>query len=164
MTNGEKNMEKKLYRSRNDRILGGVAAGLADYFEIDPIIIRIAFVVAAVGWGVSILAYILLWIIVPETPLDWQKKGPEPEDLKVENDYINKMFNERLKRRQNRKVLGGILLIIVGVVWFMSNIFSFINIHYLWPLVLIILGIIIMLKVPVFRRRHESIYENQSNK
>jgi phage shock protein C len=162
MTNGVKNMDRKLYRSRSDRIIGGVASGLADYFEIDPIIIRIAFVVAALGWGVSILAYILLWVIVPEEPLDWQKTPPE--DLSVETDYINKVFSDRQKRKQNRKVLAGVILILIGTIWFMSNIFSFINFHYLWPMVLIILGIIIMLKVPLFHRRHEQFYNNQNNK
>jgi phage shock protein C len=58
---------RQLTRSKSDRKLGGVAGGLAEYFNVDPTLVRVAWVVAgAMGWG--ILAYILLWVIVPEGP------------------------------------------------------------------------------------------------
>ncbi|MFN2544021.1 MAG: PspC domain-containing protein [Actinomycetota bacterium] len=56
-----------LARSNTDRKLGGVAAGLAAHFDVDPTLVRMGFVVAGfMGWG--ILAYIVLWIVLPEAP------------------------------------------------------------------------------------------------
>ena len=62
-------MSKKLYRSRIDRMIGGVSAGLAKYFDIDPTIVRVLFVVSIFLGGGGILAYIILWIVVPEEPI-----------------------------------------------------------------------------------------------
>ena len=62
----EVKMYKQLYRSKRNKLIGGVCGGLADYFEIDPVIIRIIFIVTTLGWGLSLIAYIILWIIVPE--------------------------------------------------------------------------------------------------
>lgn len=56
---------KRLYRSK-EKMIAGVCAGLADYFNIDPTIMRILFVVIAFAGGASLLAYLIMWIIVPE--------------------------------------------------------------------------------------------------
>ena len=61
---------KKLYRSEKDRKLAGVCGGIAEYFEIDPTIIRVLFVLLAVVFGGGILAYILLWLLIPQEPVD----------------------------------------------------------------------------------------------
>jgi len=57
---------KRLVRSTNDRKIAGVCAGLADYFDIDPIIIRVIWVLAFFCAGTGLLAYIILWIVLPE--------------------------------------------------------------------------------------------------
>jgi phage shock protein C len=59
---------KKLYRSRKDRWLAGICGGIAHYFELDPTIIRVLFVLLSVFAGGGILAYIILWLIIPEEP------------------------------------------------------------------------------------------------
>jgi phage shock protein C len=61
---------KRLYRSRDDRVIAGVCGGLAKYFSVDPIIIRIiAFILLLPGGLPGLLPYIILWIVVPEEPL-----------------------------------------------------------------------------------------------
>jgi len=60
-------MNNRLYRSRKDRMLGGVCGGLADYLSIDSTIIRLI-VAVSVFMGVTPLIYILLWIIIPIEP------------------------------------------------------------------------------------------------
>src|SRR3990172_13014284 len=60
---------KTLYRSRTDRMIGGVAAGLADYFDIDTTIVRVLFVISIFIGGGGIIACIILWIVVPEKPV-----------------------------------------------------------------------------------------------
>ena len=59
-------MKKKLYRSRDNKMVAGVCAGIADYFELDPTIVRLAWVIAIFGAGVGVLAYLIAWIIMPE--------------------------------------------------------------------------------------------------
>lgn len=59
-------VRKRLVRSTNDRKIAGVCAGLGDYFDIDPIIIRVLWVLAFFCAGTGLLAYIILWIAVPE--------------------------------------------------------------------------------------------------
>ena len=57
---------KKLYRaSVKDSMIGGVAAGIADYFDVDPTLIRLLWVLLLFGYGFGFLAYIIMWIIMP---------------------------------------------------------------------------------------------------
>lgn len=59
-------MAAKLMRSRNDRVIAGVAGGLAQYFNLDPTLVRVAWVVAVIFGGFGFLAYVILWIVLPE--------------------------------------------------------------------------------------------------
>lgn len=60
---------KKLYRSRTDRMLGGICGGLGEMFSIDPTLIRLIFaLIALFTLGTAVIVYILGWIIIPETP------------------------------------------------------------------------------------------------
>ncbi len=60
---------KRLYRSGKDRVLGGVCGGIAEYLGVDPVIIRVIWVVATIAsLGIGILAYIAAWIIIPRNP------------------------------------------------------------------------------------------------
>ena len=59
---------KRLYRSINDRQIAGVCGGLAEYFEVDPTIVRLVFVALALVGGPGILLYIIMAIVIPEEP------------------------------------------------------------------------------------------------
>lgn len=61
-------MNKKLYRSKTDRRIAGVCGGLGNYFDIDPTIIRLAWVIALFFAGGGLFAYLLAMIIVPQEP------------------------------------------------------------------------------------------------
>ena len=56
---------KRLYRSEKERMIGGVCGGLAEYFEVDPVLVRVIAVVLAFISGFGVLAYLILWIIMP---------------------------------------------------------------------------------------------------
>ena len=60
---------KRLYRSRHERMVAGVAGGLGEYFNIDPTLIRLLFVILTFLGGPGLLAYIIFWIVVPEEPV-----------------------------------------------------------------------------------------------
>ena len=57
---------KKLYRSTIDRHIGGVCGGLAEYFNIDPTLVRVLFVLGLLLVGCTFWAYLIMWIVVPE--------------------------------------------------------------------------------------------------
>ncbi len=60
-----KKTTKRLYRSKDDKVIAGVCGGIGQYFEIDPVIIRLIWAIFAIA-GVGILAYIIAWIIIPK--------------------------------------------------------------------------------------------------
>ena len=67
------NSNKQLYRSRDDRMIGGVCAGLGEFFGIDPTIMRLFFVFGAIFFGFPgalVLTYIVMLLVVPEAPLE----------------------------------------------------------------------------------------------
>ena len=61
-------MKKRLYRSKTDKKLCGVCAGVADYFGIDPTIVRVIWALLAFFYGTSILLYVIMALVVPEQP------------------------------------------------------------------------------------------------
>jgi phage shock protein C len=65
---------RRLYRSGRDRILGGVCGGIAEYLQVDPVLIRLIWIVASLAWGSGILAYLIAWVIIPRNPEDrWNR-------------------------------------------------------------------------------------------
>ena len=61
-------MPRKLYRSRTERSIAGICGGLAAYFDADPTMIRLVMLLLILFGGLSIWAYIILWIVIPEEP------------------------------------------------------------------------------------------------
>jgi phage shock protein C len=60
---------KRIFRSKYNRVLGGVCGGLGNYFNLDPVLIRVAWVVSFFALGAGFLAYLIAWIIIPEEPV-----------------------------------------------------------------------------------------------
>ena len=59
--------QKKLYRTRGkDRMIAGVCGGIAEYFDIDPTIIRLLAILLLIAYGAAFWAYIIMWLVVPE--------------------------------------------------------------------------------------------------
>ncbi len=67
-------MNKKLTRSTNNRMIAGVAGGLAEYLNIDPVIVRLVFLLLALAKGPGIVLYIILWLITPEADVVYEIK------------------------------------------------------------------------------------------
>jgi phage shock protein C len=59
---------KRLYRSRDDQMIAGVCAGLAEYLDVDPVLVRLAMVLFTLAGGSGIIIYLIAWIIMPERP------------------------------------------------------------------------------------------------
>ena len=143
-------MEKKLYRSFKNKMLGGVASGLANYFDIDPVLVRVIFIVTALGWGVSIVAYIILWIIVPLEPVTFSNM--QADEIKSNEEVFNSVYTSMEKKKSTRRITAGVILIVLGVLFFLHNVIPDFRLGHFWPIVLILLGLLIMIKTPFFNR------------
>ncbi|MCZ7611237.1 MAG: PspC domain-containing protein [Ignavibacterium sp.] len=147
-------MNKKLYRSVTDKMLGGVCGGIAEYFGIDPVIIRLTFVLAVIFGGSGILAYIILWIIIPQkpyivTPFNQENKNDDnlhnaETENKTSDDLQSNKFRKNLNN--NKTVFAGIFLIVLGVIILLSNFIPGFYFKDYWPVVLIFLGSAIIYK------------------
>ena len=114
----------RLYRSKTDKVIGGVCGGLAAYFKIDPAIVRLAFVLFALAGGASILLYIVLWIAVPLGDTTAVATSGASGDI----------------------IAYG--LIGLGAIALLANfgVFRFINWSVGWPLLVIALGVALLLR------------------
>ncbi len=159
-------MEKRLYRSRSNRMICGVCGGLAEYFGIDPTIIRIIAILLVFAGGSGILAYIILAIVVPLE----NSPATEPRDVIKENveeikqtaehfgEEMRSTFarHEEKERETSRPGMrhGGyfiaVILIVIGVIFLLGNFFAWLSWKYLWPLILIAIGLLI-----IFGRRRK---------
>lgn len=140
-------MEKKLYRITNDRVLGGVAAGLARYFDIDVTWMRILFILATIFGASGLLIYIILWIAIPEQPFGaWNLS--ETVDYKVQEPTPQvDIMNPKPKRRGESGFISGVILIFLGT-FFLLDQFDWIPYWFsfgkLWPLALLIPGLVML--------------------
>ena len=83
---------RRMYRDPDNRILGGVCSGMSAYWRIDPIILRILFVIAFLGFGTGLIIYIILWVVIPEAKTKAQKLEMMGEKVNVSN--IGNAFKE----------------------------------------------------------------------
>jgi len=145
----EKN--KRLYRSAKSKVFGGVAGGIADYFDIDPIIIRLLFVIIAFAGGGGAIVYLILWIALPLepiTPFTMNMGSGEPFNAanpgdQSTSDYstgTSAPFNIPVKPENRNSLIGGIVLISLGVIFLANRLIPNIDFGDLWPLVLVVLG------------------------
>ena len=86
-------MQKKLYRSKKDKMIAGICGGIAEYFDVDSTLIRLLTVIFILLGGAGFVVYIIAWIIIPETPEkvsdDKFDKREEPkEKIKKEAEEV----------------------------------------------------------------------------
>jgi phage shock protein C len=140
-------MTKRLYRSRNNRVIAGVAAGIADYFDIDPIIVRLLFVVLAIGQGSGVLAYIIGWIIIPEESVSEgeSKKSVSaaPTEEKTKTNLAPLSQSTEEEGEKPRYYLG-VVFILIGAILVIQNVFGFNIWRLIVPLVLVCIGLSII--------------------
>jgi phage shock protein C len=142
---------KKLYRSRSNRMIGGVCGGIAEYFNIDPVIVRIIAVAFFFMGGSALLAYVIGLIVIPNEPVGL------PAAEKTESTPVTMTAAAPAAKSSSGAVplALGIILIFIGVVFLLHNIPFFnpfywrtlhILRHFFWPFLLIISGIFIIAK------------------
>jgi phage shock protein C len=126
-------MNKRLYRSRESKIIGGVCGGLGEYFELDPTLVRIITVLLFLLPGIGILSYIVAWILIPLRPLEVTPPNPE---------YKLSPWN---------KYLPGLIIMALGIILLAREYWYWFDFNDVWPVFLILAGVVIIFR-GVFRR------------
>jgi phage shock protein C len=136
-------MAKKLYRDNKDKIIAGVCSGLAEYLNIDPVIVRIIALGLFFMHGFGLLTYIIAWVIIPPK---YSKENIEYEDVREE---------KKPEASGSTKIIIGIILIVFGALialdksfyytHFVSKIFTM-TWEYFIPLAMIVAGAFILLQ------------------
>lgn len=135
-----------------DRVVGGVCAGLGEFFQIDPTIVRLIFVLITIFGGGGILLYLILWLIIPS-----ESSGPEltKENIEKSTNEIKdtaKEFAQNIRtdvKSINSRRFFGIAILIIGIVLLLES-FGFMDLKYVvkfFPaIIIIVLGIAILKK------------------
>jgi phage shock protein PspC (stress-responsive transcriptional regulator) len=133
-------MKKKLYRSRTEKVIGGVCGGLGNYLDVDPVIIRIVFVVIGLLHGFGIIIYILSWIIIPEEPYVFPNQPGKESETPPEVDPTAppKASND------TGRIVAGVFLIALGFLFLSHRFLYFLNFRELLPFGLVLLGILLL--------------------
>jgi len=129
----EQKIRRRLYRDGDNRVLGGVCSGMGAYFNIDPVILRVIFILVLFMGGASILIYIILWIVVPKAKTTAQRlemRGKEAtisnieksikEEMTEVGDSYNKFVNTKNEKGVSRidsfgDVVGSVLRVVLRV-------------------------------------------------
>lgn len=155
-------MNKRFVKSLNNKVIGGVCAGIADYLDVDVTLVRILFGVAFFAFGTGFLIYFILWIALPsgmttqgafnnnqfsgynnfETPNNFTTSSEtfsEPNADK--NQTSNAYKTEFMETKKNKSgLLGGLILITLGILFLLDNLTE-IDFSKTWPLMLIVAGV-----------------------
>lgn len=115
---------RRLYRSRDDRVVGGVAAGIGSHLGVDPVLIRISFVALAFA-GIGVLLYLIAWIAIPELP-----PGEEPAPTSTGDGALG------------ARILIGTVLVVIGIL-LLLDIYVPIR-KIVWPAAVIVVGLAII--------------------
>lgn len=135
-------MYKKIYRSRTDKVIGGICGGLGKYFEIDPVLIRVIFVLLAFFHGSGLIIYLILLIVIPQEPLPFP--GEEIEQEFQQEKSEEKSEASIIQTKDRTRQIFGIILLIIGSILLLQNLIPFFDFEIILPVILILIGIYIL--------------------
>jgi phage shock protein PspC (stress-responsive transcriptional regulator) len=140
-------MNRRLYRSRTDTIVGGVAAGLADYVNADPALVRIAWaILVVITGGAALVAYVVAWIVVPEEP-DAPVAAAEPTTDPVTGEVVAPAaapIAHAPRAGMSAGVVIGLGLVLIGAWFLVREFLPPIDWSLVWPLILVGIGALVL--------------------
>jgi phage shock protein C len=141
-------MMKRLYRSRKNRVIAGVCGGIAEYLEVDPVLVRLIAVLLLFVGGGSFIAYIIGMIIIPDQHLEFMKD--QSGSISVPPPPPNPA-----KAGQTGGLIVGVILIVLGFSFLLRHIPFFhqyywwfwnMGWNFFWPSLLILIGLLIIFR------------------
>jgi len=155
-------MPETLHKSHSNKVFAGVCGGLAEYFNVDPTLIRLAWALAVFVGGTGLILYILAMIIMPDDPavpvkaktkayVGEEISETEPANGEEAGDEAGKeerpssgkiIKNQEEKRHQ----ILGLILVSLGGYFLLERFFPFFHMRNWWPVILILIGVFILFK------------------
>ena len=118
--------QRVVRRSRGERVIAGVCGGVGAYLGVDPVLLRIAFIILALANGLGVIAYVVCWVAIPEERPD-EPSVPAPQG----------------RRETGRLVLGG-SLVVLGLVLLLDRLAPDLD-ELFWPVAVVAVGVAVML-------------------
>lgn len=143
----------KLTRNLSDRMVAGVCSGLAEYLEIDVTLVRLFFVLLALGDGIGFFLYIVLWVIMPAGYEDRATGSTRHPAAAVAEEMVH--TGEGVSRTvfhpdSRTKLLIGLVLVVLGVFYLLENLnipgMAWLDVDILWPILLILGGVVFLIR------------------
>ena len=152
----------RLYRSSTQRMLAGVCGGFGEYFNIDPTLVRIVYVLVTLATGVllGVVLYVALWLIVPTEAsagksvresmrenVDEMARSARDIGSEVQAT-LRRSSPEGGSRHVEPEVVAGLLLVLIGLLFLLANLDLLGWFHWgrLWPLIVIVIGLLLLLR------------------
>ncbi len=138
-------MEPRLMRSTDERMIAGVCGGLAQYLGVDPVLVRLAFLLLIPAGGIGAPLYIILTIVMPS------EEDVELSQAEIVGKNINELGEtvtsgvDRARQHPEGPRIAAILLILMGV-YFLLESLGFFSGSLFWPLALILLGVFLLVR------------------
>lgn len=136
--------QKCLYRSEKDKIIAGLCGGFGEYFDVDPLFIRIIFIILTAWGGLGIILYILGVILIPKNP------NQTPSKKAVSSEKVEGVASDVRESIKNRRNWGngrwiGLILLVLGFIALLDNIYPGMSFKLFWPVVFILIGLFILI-------------------
>ncbi|KPU42289.1 phage shock protein C [Oxobacter pfennigii] len=128
-------MGKQLFRSRNNKMIAGVCGGIAEYFAIDPTIVRLVWVLITLTYGIGLIAYIIAAIVIPDN----MYQSYENYEQKSNEEYAKPAVSS-----DKTNLIIGCILVLIGAFAVLKRFFYWFDFSLLWPVLLIAVGAIIL--------------------
>jgi len=146
---------RRLYKSKKNKTIAGVCGGIAEYFDIDPVVVRLIFILFFFIGGAAIIAYILGAIIIPNPPEEHvESTDTKAPSTKPSTKTVQKEPAPVPASSSNTSLIIGIILVLVGAYFLMGNL-PFLRQYYWWfrwnlrdffvPGIFIAIGIILLI-------------------
>ncbi|NPA34625.1 MAG: PspC domain-containing protein [Chlorobi bacterium] len=154
-------MSVSITRPKRERVIAGVAAGIARWLNIDPTLIRILFIVLALAKGIGVVLYIVLWLLMPEEELETPapvnmnvnlSKEANSEGTKKEATVRINVPSDLTYKERHPHWIDGLILVLVGVWLLIHNLSPFFNQYTPLPGIVAILGFGVLLASVVSQR------------
>jgi len=134
-------MQNNLYRDEHRKMIGGVCAGLSDYFKVEPSIVRLIFLLALILKGGGLLIYIVLWIVLPK------KDNANPIVSSFTQPPLDTTTFMPVKKSPSTFAIAfGLILILFGAYFLLDN-YNLLpdwDFENLWPLGLVVIGLVLI--------------------
>jgi phage shock protein C len=123
---------KRLYKSRKDKVIDGVCAGIAEYFDLDPVLVRVVFVLFFIFGGMGFVAYIVGMIVIPRRPLDMEETSASQETAPPPPPPTQETSTSPVAVGPNKgSLIIGVILVGLGAMFLIDN-FAIFRGFYFW--------------------------------